>query len=321
MVTIDTEEDDWGTYRPTGSSVTNIGHLPELTAMWRRYEVRPTYFVNYPPLAERGTAEVVAGLKREGDCEWGVHCHPWNSPPLKEVSGRPVSMMNQLSDEENLGKLSHLTDLFFDTFEIRPRAFRAGRWGFGPTVARPLHRLGYETDSSVSPFVDWTEVGGPDYSSSPRRPYRFHADEPLTPTADGLMTEVPTSVGFLSTFQGASAALRSALERSVAARFRVVGILDSLGFLSKRWLSPETTDGRDMILLAQALVRSGAKVLDLTFHSSSLVVGANPFVQTGAERDRFLSKTEEFIEYCAQQGFEFATVSEVAEASDTGTGG
>ena len=320
LVTIDTEEDDWWFRSHSEVSVENIRCLTELRAVWERFGVRPTYFVNYLPLASRHSAEVLTEIAQAGDCEMGGHCHPWTTPPLREVDGPgpPVTMMNRISDEENHDKLSRLTDLFMEVFRFRPNSFRAGRWGFGPSVARPLRDLGFTVDASVSPLLDWEPIGGPDYSRSRQVPYRFDPDDPFTPVEEGSMTEVPTSVGFLWGFHRLSGSVRTHLERSPARHLKITGLLDTLGPLARRWLSPETSSIREMTRLSKALVRSGVRVLDLTFHSSTLLPGATPFVRNEADKKRFLGKIETFIEFCSQQGFNFATVSEVADEIRTG---
>ena len=314
IVTIDTEEDDWGAYRPQGNSVANIALLLELVPLWERFGVRPTYFVNHPPMASPEASEVLRSLARDTRCEMGVHCHPWNTPPLREVVGRPPTMMNGLSDEENFAKLSVLTSLFEERFGSRPRSFRAGRWGFGATVARPLHRLGYEVDSSVSPLLDWSRKGGPDYTNMSQTPYRFRADDPFRPDDTGDLVEIPTSVGFLWGSRGSPATKRAALEGSFLARVKIVGMLDVLGVFARRWISPETSSGREMIRLAKSFSQSGVPVLDLTFHSPSLLPGTTPFVRTEDERSRFMGRIRTFLEFCSRNGFVFSTASEVARA-------
>jgi hypothetical protein len=314
MVTIDTEEDDWGSYRPRGASVKNIRLLPELMDLWDRFGVRPTYFVNYPPMAVPEASEVLRSLARAGRCEMGVHCHPWNTPPVEEAGEGAATMMSRLPGEVNRAKLAVLTDRFVELFHARPRSFRAGRWGFGPSVARPLHDLGYEADFSVSPFVDWTRIGGPDYTRASQRPYRFDPAEPLVSREGGVLVEVPTSVGFLRGPQRLSARVRGALARSPLARLKVVGLLDSVGLLAQRWISPETSTSREMIRLATSLTRRGLPVLDLTFHSSSLLPGATPFVRTEVDRKQFLVSIESFLAFCSGQGFQYSTASEVAVA-------
>jgi hypothetical protein len=103
------------------------------------------------------------------------------------------------------------------------------------------------------------------------------------------------------------------LEKSAVRHLKVVGVLDVTGMLSRRWLSPEISTDREMIQLVRALVGSGSTVLDLTFHSSSLLPGATPFVRTEEEKERFLARIEAVLRHCSEEGYAFATVGEVGK--------
>ena len=48
IVTIDAEEDNWGEYWLAQYSVQNIENIPELQEIFDRFNVKPTYLVNYP---------------------------------------------------------------------------------------------------------------------------------------------------------------------------------------------------------------------------------------------------------------------------------
>ena len=52
----------------------------------------------------------------------------------------------------------------------------------------------------------------------------------------------------------------------------------------------------------------------MTFHSPSVLPGTTPFVRNEAEKKRFLTRIEEFLEFCEKQGFQFSTASEVVKA-------
>jgi len=47
VVTIDTEEDNWGDYSPNGYTLENITYIPELQDLFDEYRVLPTYLVTY----------------------------------------------------------------------------------------------------------------------------------------------------------------------------------------------------------------------------------------------------------------------------------
>ena len=310
-VCIDTEEDNWASWVEAGATCRNIEHLPELQELLARWGPRPTYLVNRPPLLSPASVAVLGEIAEVPGVEIGAHCHPWNTPP-STGAGQERSMMCNLPLEANKAKLQDITARIESELGVRPVSFRAGRWGFGPTVAPALAELGYLVDVSVTPFIDWTADGGPDYSREPHRPYRFDPRRPFEPNAAGTMVELPATVGFVRGEHRSRAAARRWLARSPLRRLKVLGALDRLGVLRRRWLSPESSSGEDMVALAEACLRSGEPVLGLTFHSCTLLPGATPFVRDADDRRRFLGAIERFLRFCSERGLAFRTVAEVA---------
>ena len=311
-VTIDTEEDDWGSYAREGATAENIRLLPWLQEHFDRFGVRPTYLVNRPPLLDARSVEVLGHLAERPDIEIGTHCHPWNTPPFTPRDRR-TSMMCNLPVEVNRGKIREMTGLIERKLGVRSRTFRAGRWGFGPTVAEALHAEGYAIDASVSPLIDWSPIGGADFSDAPLLPYRCHPRRPLTPDPTGPLLELPTTVSFLRGDPKRLGQLRHRLEESFVSRLKLVGFLDRTGILTRRWLSPELSTGSEMIRLAEAATRRGVEFLSLIFHSSTLLPGATPFVMDEHQQERFLRDLNTFLAFCQQSGFVFKTLLEAAE--------
>lgn len=314
-ISIDTEEDDWGSYAERGASTRNIAHLPELQGYFDRWAARPTYLVNRPPLVDAASVDVLGRLGSLESVEIGAHCHPWNTPPFVG-EGVHRSMMCSLTADENRAKLREIRRCLQDELAVRPKAFRAGRWGFGPTVAGPLADEGFEIDCSVAPFIDWSSIAGPDYSDAPHQPYRFHPNEPWHPNPEGSLLELPTTIGFFGGDHRRRARARRWLENSALRHLKVVGALDASGLLARRWLSPETSSGEAMIRLAEAWVSSGESFLQLTFHSCTLLPGATPFVRDEHDRTRFLRSLHNFLAYCRDSGYAFRTLSEAARRLD-----
>ncbi len=316
-VTIDTEEDDWGCYFPTHAGTRNIAKLTDVQEVFDRWGVRPTLVVTHATLEDAASVAVLGTLADRDDVEIGAHCHQWNTPPL--ASGRPGSMMSSLDADVNAKKLAVLTERIRFELGVSPRVFRAGRWGFGPSVARPLCDLGYEVDASVSPFLDWSAMGGPDYSSAPHLPYHFWPDEPLRPAADGPLLELPTTVGFTIPWQRPAAWVRTGLERRALARATgMVGALDRVGVLTRRWLSPELATTAEMIRVSESCARGGQQLLAMTFHSPSLFAGLTPFVRSSLDRERFIRRIDDYLRFCGESGFEFVTLSEAARLVKSG---
>ena len=310
-ITIDTEEDNWGAYSWEGATVRNIQELPRVQDVFDRYGAKPTYLVNYAPLVSADSVRVLGDLASREDIEIGAHCHPWNTPP-ETPGGVDNSWMFRFSEAVNRAKIEVVRDRCVGELGVRPRSFRAGRWGMGPTVTNALHAAGFCIDCSVSPFIDWSHDGGPDYSEATHTPYRFDPGAPLSPADEGVMVQLPTTIGFLRGDPRRSARRRRWLESSALARLKVVGVGDRLGLLARRWLSPESSTGSEMVRLVDAtLGPTHADFLQLTFHSCTLLPGTTPFVGDESDRDRFLAWIDEVLAHLQGLGARFATLAEV----------
>jgi hypothetical protein len=214
-------------------------------------------------------------------------------------------MLCNLPDALIREKLSGLHALIGERLGITPRCFRAGRWGFSGSVAATLVSLGYDVDTSVSPLVDWSADAGPDYRAAPATAYRLRPAAPLEPAPAGELVEIPATVGFLRGTPARRMRFREWALRPVPRRLRMVGVLERLGIATLRWLSPEGATGSEMIRLARTLVASGARFLNMSFHSPTLVPGLTPFVRTSRDRQRFLGHVEQFLAFARGSGFRF----------------
>ena len=312
-ISIDTEEDNWGHYGWDGATTRNILELGRIQDVFEKWGARPTYLTNYAPLAHAESVSVMGELAALETVEIGAHCHPWNTPP-RTVSGERHSMMSEQDQETNRSKIQAVVEKLNSELGVQPRVFRAGRWGLSSSVSRALFDLGIMIDCSVSPGIDWSDFGGPDFSRSEFAPYRFAPDEPMTPRGDGSMVQLPTTVGFLRGQPGWQNRLRTSLQRSRLSIWRVIGVLDRLGLMQRRWLSPETSDGSTMVRLAENSLELGSTFLQLTFHSSTLLPGATPFVADEDERGHFLGAIDEVLGYMSRRGVRFCTLSEASSA-------
>ncbi|MEM7414168.1 MAG: hypothetical protein AAF389_01655 [Gemmatimonadota bacterium] len=310
-ITIDTEEDDWDSYAPDGKSVGNILRLPDLQEVFDRWGARPTYLVNYAPLVDAGAVETLGALAARDDVEIGAHLHPWCTPPIT-LSGEDNSFMRDAPADDNRAKLATVVGLISSELGVQAKSFRAGRWGFGPTVSSVLADVGIEVDSSVSPLTDWRRMGGPDFTGAPLTPYRFSPADPVTPRPNGELAQLPPTVGFLSGDDRARQAIRAKLEASFLSKFKLVGIADRAGLLTRRWLSPELSSAGEMIRLAEGCVRRGRRFLNLTFHSGILLPGATPFVSDEDDRARFLAALDHVLGRFQQSGYRFRTLLEAS---------
>ena len=290
FITIDTEEDNWGDYNEAIGTVENIMALPRLQALFNKYGATPTYLINYPVASQQRSIDILSSLLSEGVCEIGMHCHPWNTPPVTEVINARNSMMCNLDYELLIKKMSYLHKTIEDNFHIKPVTFRAGRWALNEDVARCLSELGYLVDTSMSPFVDWSSSHGSNFRRSSTKPFYFKTNNLEVHDKNGDLLEVPPTIGYFQKNFKMCDYVKNMISESKLSKLRLLGILDRLHVLNFHWLSPELSSGEEMLKLSKSFVGSGHQFLNMSFHSTSLLPGKSPFVKNENELNLFLNK-------------------------------
>ena len=311
FITIDTEEDDWGAYRSSGFSVENIAQIPRLQNLFDRYGAIPTYLVTYPVVTSDAARAVFLDILAKNHCEIGAHCHPWNTPPFEEEINARHSMLCNLPRETVVKKIAVLKEEITQSLGLVPQCFRSGRWGFGPHVAVALQQLGFRGDTSVTPFVDWSDYAGPDYRTAPLGMYRFGSGNIQAADPSGSLLEVPATIGFLQ--RNYELCRRVVRWRAATSRLHLIGILERAGLVNLRWLSPELSTGREMVRLAKTYLAHGCSYLNMTLHSTTLFPGKSPYVHTAADLDTFLGHIEILLQFAATEGLVFSPLSQALD--------
>jgi hypothetical protein len=190
FVVVDTEEEfDWSRpFARENTSVNAIRQLPVLQTLLDRYRVKPTYVIDYPVATSPISAPVIRDLYESGRCAVGSHLHPWVNPPYDEALTTANSFASNLGQELERAKLTALTDAVEQHVGVRPRIYKAGRYGFGPSTVRVLEELDYAIDVSVNPYMDYSEQRGPNFERFDPRPFSFGSN--------GALLEVPCTLGF-----------------------------------------------------------------------------------------------------------------------------
>jgi len=311
LVTIDTEEDQWSDYTRDGQTLKNIESIPKLQSLFEKYGARPTYFISYPVATDPKSIDIFKDIAELKNGEIGAHCHPWNTPPFLEEMNTKNSMLCNLDSDLQYQKLKALTDTIKENIGVIPVSFRAGRWGYNSDVAINLFKLGYQTDSSLTPFMNWEIFSGPDLSTSPQTPFFFNPEQPFEPKKNGSMLQVPVSIGFNRNCFQLSHRFYSMVEKNKYSKKIFIGGFSRLGIFKKKWLSPENSTSEEMISLICILKKKGYKYLNLMFHSNSLLPGKTPFVKNSEDLDAFIGRIETVLAYAARHDFQFATLSEI----------
>jgi hypothetical protein len=286
LVAIDTEGDNqWDARARRHQTFENIYALERLHDFFARHRVRPTYVVTYPVATDPRSAEVLRRVLARGDAEIGAHHHAWETPPCEpdDVDRHPYALSLPLSQFD--AQLDALTTSITAAVGQRPVSYRSGRFGFSATHVSSLERAGYLVDSSVAPLFYEAHKRGPDFVGAPLAPY-FLAYDDATKAGTSDLLELPIS---------------AALNRRVPALverwygrapwpYTTKRVLRLARIATVRWLRPSYSSADDMIALARQVVRRGAPILNLLFHSSEVIVGGSPYNRTQAELDAFYDR-------------------------------
>jgi hypothetical protein len=295
VVIVDTEaEFDWEAHRPRRAmGVTSVKCQDKAQRIFERYHVRPTFVLDYPVSSTPEAYEFIRDLHRSGACEIGAHLQPWDNPPLVEQITDENSYPGNLPFELEREKLVQLTGSIEENIGVRPRVYKAGRYGVGRATARILAELGYEIDVSVIPGTDLTCKFGPDFSHCRATPYWFGKDPALL--------EIPLSIGYtgLLADSGTMAYTLTMNERLKA--LHVPGILARLRLVERITLTPEGISFEEQRRLTRALLRKGHRVFSFAYHSPSLAPGNTPYVRSEADLRGFLQRIEQYLAFFTEE--------------------
>lgn len=324
LLSIDVEEDMPGWRILERTSVANLSALPRLAAACAELGVRPTYLCNYPVVDDAEGATLLRGLAERGGCEIGTHIHAWNTPPYRGVPGRAGDERQhtyyqlELEPEVCRAKLHAVHEAVTAVAGRAPTSFRAGRYGIDEASLGFLIELGYRVDTSVTPLVDHSDDGGPDFRGAPRFPYRPSAADLQRP---GTLPIVEIPVSIATTRELPEALQRAYVRLPRVTRLRGLLSSDWLGLVDFAWLYPVRFGLDAMQRVADVLVRQESPVLNVFLHSSELFPGVSGRVHTEVDVERTFERLIALLRYCLEvHHAEPATLAEAGERLAPGLG-
>ncbi len=285
-VTIDTEPDcdtSWKRSSPLAFTSVTEGIPALLRPLWDRYSIKPIYYVSPEVVSDDACCAVLKSEIAKGSII-GAHLHSeYIEPhvtildPAGKVSAEFPCYAHDTETEH--GKIKNLTELIEKRLSCRPIWYRAARYGADLDTIRILHDLGYRYDSSVTPGIDWSGIGGPDHSHAPLQPYWISRND-LYAAAEknqstGIM-EYPVTV--------------------FGKRFGIMGRFLPDNWLFYNWLRPtHMTVWEQKRVIKEMTKLYGNPVLVLLFHSMEIMINKTPFVRNGLMQKRFLKNLEKII--------------------------
>ena len=302
LVTVDVEEEfDWARpFSGAARSVAAVAALPDWHRRMREWGVAPVYLVDHPVAADPTAAALLRPLLRDGS-EAGAQLHPWVNPPHLEVPSEAASCAGNLPPALEAAKLDQLVATVTAAFGQSPRVYRAGRYGIGPRTMALLAERGFRIDASMRARFDYREAGGCDFGA-------VDGDAFVLP---GSMIELPLT----TLFTGAARAAGGRLYPIAARIPPAAGVLHRTGVLTRVPLTPEGTPAP----LARAAIRGAAErgmpLLQLSFHSPSLVPGYTPYVRDDDDLRRFNGWWDHVLGALRHAGYQPVTLDEVIAAA------
>jgi hypothetical protein len=293
QVIIDAEEEfDWSQpFDRRNVAVENLAHQEPAQRIFERYGIRPTYVVDYAVASqEQGFAPLRAILARDA-ADIGAHLQPWINPPFDEATERAdaerCSFPGNLPPALEHAKLRVLTEAIEKHLGLRPRIYRAGRYGLGPASFEMLEALGYEVDASVLPRIDLSDKGGPDFAAIGPEPFWFGTGR--------KRLGIPLSAGFTGVLARHHRVLDRVMNHAIVEGTRVKAAASRFGLFDRISLSPEGFTLAEQKRLTRQLLARGQRLFNLSYHSPSLLPGSTPYTHDRNALERFLEQLETYL--------------------------
>ncbi|OHD70714.1 MAG: hypothetical protein A2W19_12090 [Spirochaetes bacterium RBG_16_49_21] len=292
IVTIDTEPDcdtSWRRSSPLSftSVLQGIPHI--LRPIWDRYDIKPIYFVSPEVVRDNECCRILKAETNKGAII-GAHLHSEYIEPHAAIYDPAGTVSAEFpcyahDADVEFAKIKNLTALIEDRLDYHPVWYRAARYGADLDTIRILAKIGYLYDSSVTPGIDWSGIGGPDHRRAPVQPYWISKEDIHTASEKSMsigVKEYPITIA--------------------GKRFGPLGGLFPDHWLFYRWLRPTHMTVFEQKKIIDTI--AGAypdPVLVMLFHSMEIMINKTPFVRNRIMQKRFIKNLESMISYIVSE--------------------
>jgi hypothetical protein len=294
IVTIDTECDNqWDDFLARNIRLENLKEIPKLQALFGKFGIRPCYLITYPVARDRYSLSMFKEFVDASVCEVGAHLHTWTTPPVSDSEIKYRKFLHSLPRNLQREKFDNLHNAIMENLKIEPKSYRGGKYSFDEHLLEMLEERRYLVDTSVTPFNNWSHIGGPDFTSCITVPY-FPSRTNVFIRGDSPVLEVPVSIDFNRVMP---LRLKKLILRFPSA-FHMQGILRRLGLCKLIWLDPSFQTFSEMKVLTDLILKKGENpCINLMFHSSVLMAGGSPYNRTKEDVASFYERLEAILFY------------------------
>lgn len=290
LITIDTEGDNQ--WEKNTITTENAKFLSRFQQLCEKFGFKPTWLTNYEMACDPAYIEFAADVIKRNTGEIGMHLHAWHSPPEYALTANDIQYKPYLIEyPESVirNKISTMTHLLEDTFQIKMRSHRAGRWAFNAFYAALLREHGYLVDCSVTPRVSWKRAlgnpqgnGGTDYSQFPDVAYWLDPEDISRP-GNSTLLEVPMSIHY----------------RHPRWKRQAKQCWDALSGKQRNpsvdWLRPKGGNLDAMKKVVQQSLAGGGDYVEFMLHSSEFMPGGSPTFRDDSEIERLYDDLEQLF--------------------------
>ena len=181
VITIDTEQDVDKTYTNTETYHNIEVGIPKVLEILDDYNYKANWMVTSDVATDY--SDILKKLSNEKH-EIGCHVHPeyFTEPSISHIQHKTYLCNMPVNTQRDM--IRKATDIIKKSVRKRPCSFRAGRYGVDDKTLDVLKNEGYLVDTSVSPNVNWSRDGGPNWS-------KYHNTQPYF---QNTLLEVPITV-------------------------------------------------------------------------------------------------------------------------------
>lgn len=307
LITIDTEGDDlWS--KPRQIETRNSEYLYRFQDLCESKGFKPTYLTNFEMARCETFVEFGRQVIREKTGEIGMHLHAWNSPPINSLTEDDYSFHPYLIEYPATvikEKVSYMTKLLEDVFQVSIKSHRAGRWGFNEVYAKVLVEHGYCVDCSVTPHVSWkrnkgdpNQTGGTNYLKFPEGAYFVDLSDIRSPGVSKLL-ELPVTI--ISPHP---------LLNSITTAFHAFSVPRRIHRRNNVWLRPNGNNLEKLLWVVEKASHLKRDYVQFMLHSSELMPAGSPTFRGTESIESLYENLEALFERICDKGYVGRTLYE-----------
>jgi hypothetical protein len=319
VFTVDTEPDDqWAPRLPDGTlppfTFANTRGLGALRDFFRERNAPVTWMTSYSVARDAESAHLLRGCSRDGD-EIAGHLHGWETPPYSDCDRIARPFIGEYDADLRFAKHQSLLAAHEDAFDARPVSYRAGRWGVDALELQHIAELGYTIDSSIPPGIDFRDRFG---LRQPGPDFRAHLAAAPRPHRVGQLWEVPASIAPIGVLGRAIGIARIAARRDdrSAANRALSCMLAATHAQELIWVRPLKHPRAKIVRATEALLRRGAPIINVMFHSSEAFAGTSPLSRRQEDVERLYGDLDAILITARAHGAVACTLKEAVSRGD-----